>query len=512
MSSLWHASGCQILIHVMKPDVEPSAVAAVFRPWGAMSVTLESRGTADYDMQTRLGDHLPWLLAITRTSAERRIISTSGRNRRDAPFVQGAGRPTDGAHKGRIMMPRVRYPLRKPALACTVALSLFALAGSAQAQSFKLRLEFKGSDGGRPMTPLLRDSAGNLYGTTYLGGTEKKDGGVAFKLAPDGTVTVLHKFVGGKDGYDPSSGLIADSRGNLYGLTIAGGDGDKPFGLGTVFKLASDGTESILYAFKGGTNDGSNPVGSLLADSQGNFYGTTMQGGANDQGSVFELAADGTESVLYSFQNGSDGAEPVGGVIADSQGNLYGTTFTGGLGTGGTVFKLAPNGTETILYSFDPGNSYGSNPNAGLIIDKNGNLFGTTANGGNAGSCLVGCGTIFEIASDGSFTVLYRFTGGSDGGNPYAPLLEDKKGNFYGTTVSGGTCGGYGCGVVFELSSGGTETPLYSFTGKDDGDGPGAAVIADKHGNLFGTAEEGGQTCPNYIFQTGCGTVFEIKR
>jgi uncharacterized repeat protein (TIGR03803 family) len=409
------------------------------------------------------------------------------------------------------MMRQVRYPSRKAALACSVALSLFALAGSAHAQTFKLRLDFKGNDGGLPSTPLLLDSAGNLYGTTFVGGTKKEDGGVVFKLAPDGEETVLHAFKGGKDGQDPSSGLIADSQSNLYGLTLTGGDGDKPFGLGTVFKLAPDGTETILYAFKGGS-DGRNPDGSLLADSQGNFYGTTLQGGANGQGTVFKLAPDGTETVLYSFQNGSDGAEPVAGVIADAQGNLYGTTFTGGPGTGGTVFKLAPDGTETVLYAFDPGNSYGANPNAGLIMDKNGNLYGTTTNGGTPGGCLVGCGTIFEIASDGTFTVLYRFTGGSDGGNPTASLLEDKNGNFYGTTEAGGACGGYGCGVVFELTSGGQETALYSFTGKSDGAGPGAAVIADKHGNLFGTADRGGRTCPNYIFQAGCGTVFEVKQ
>jgi len=409
-------------------------------------------------------------------------------------------------------MQQIRYLSRKPVLACTVALSLFALAGSAQAQSFTQRLEFKGSNGGLPSTPLLLDSAGNLYGTTFLGGNKKKDGGVVFKLAPDGkTTTVLHEFKGGKDGLAPSSGLIADSQGNLYGLTLSGGDADKPFGLGTVFKLAPSGTETVLYAFKGGT-DGSNPEGNLLADSQGNFYGTTLQGGGNGQGSVWKLGPDGTETVLYSFQNGNDGAEPVAGVIADAQGNLYGTTFTGGPGTGGTVFKLAPDGTESILFAFAPGNNNGANPNAGLIIDKNGNLYGTTTNGGSPGNCPAGCGTIFEIASDGTFTVLYRFTGGSDGGNPVAPLLEDKNGNFYGTTESGGTCGGYGCGVVFELTSSGQETPLYSFTGKSDGEGPGAAVVADKHGNLFGTAERGGQTCPNYVFQTGCGTVFEVKQ
>jgi uncharacterized repeat protein (TIGR03803 family) len=176
------------------------------------------------------------------------------------------------------------------------------------------------------------------------------------------------------------------------------------------------------------------------------------------------------------------------------------------------VFKLAPDGTESVLFAFDLANNNGANPNAGPIIDKNGNLFGTTTNGGSPGGCLSGCGTIFEIDSGGPFSVLYKFTGGNDGGNPAAPLLEDKKGNFYGTTEAGGPCGGYGCGVVFELTSGGQENTLYSFTGKTDGEGPGAAVIADKHGNLFGTAERGGQTCPKYIFQTGCGTIFEVRR
>jgi uncharacterized repeat protein (TIGR03803 family) len=245
------------------------------------------------------------------------------------------------------------------------------------------------SDGFGPSGGLIADSAGNLYGTTYDGGGAAtgcggSGCGVVFKLSPDGTYTVLHTFTG-SDGANPATGLIADSSGNLYGTTVFGGGTACAQGCGVVFKVAPDGTETVLYSFKGGT-DGLYPAGRLIADSSGNLYGVA-EGGALGGGVVFKLAPDGTETVLYSFcskPSCSDGEGPSGSLIADSAGNLYGTTATGGGGGGGcypaagcgVIFKLAPDGTETVLYYFR-GGSDGANPQGGLIADSAGNLYGT---------------------------------------------------------------------------------------------------------------------------------------
>jgi uncharacterized repeat protein (TIGR03803 family) len=397
-------------------------------------------------------------------------------------------------------MSRIRFFV--PQSACALALAAFALAGSAQAGNFRLLHDFKGRDGGLAMAGLIRDNSGNLFGTTFLGG--RKNGGVVFELTSNGKETVLHDFLGGNDGNAPYGNLIADQQGNLYGTTESGGGSSR---FGTVFKLAPDGTETILYAFTDGS-DGGNPVAGLLADASGNLYSTTMAGGENGQGTVFELSPDGSETVLHSFANGSDGAEPVAGLIADKHGNFYGTTFTGGSGGNGTAFKLAPGGTETILFSFSLGNSSGADPDGSLVADDKGNLYGTTGIGGS-GNCQDGCGVVFEIAANGQFSDLYSFTGGADGANPYASLIRDKKGNFYGTTVGGGSgCGG--CGAVFKLTPDGKETTLYSFNGTKDGAHPYAQLFLDGQGDLFGTASIKGLSCLDYAI-SGCGTVFEVK-
>jgi uncharacterized repeat protein (TIGR03803 family) len=240
---------------------------------------------------------------------------------------------------------------------------------------------------------------------------------------------------------------------------------------------AAKGKEKVLYSFCSQTHcfDGQAPRAGLITDKKGNFYGTTYYGGSYNYGAIFKLAPKGTETALYSFEDGSDGYFPVAGLIMDSAGNLYGTTEDGGTGCVttngcGTVFKLAPNGTETVLYAFTNG-SDGGYPEAGLIMDKEGNLYGTTDDGGaNA------YGTVFKVAPDGTETVLHSFTG-SDGANPVAGLIMDKKGNFYGTTAVGGT---YGYGTVFKLAPNGTETVLYAFTNGSDGGYPENGVIMDK--------------------------------
>ena len=295
-----------------------------------------------------------------------------------------------------------------------------------------------GNDGQLPHAGLIMDSAGNLYGTTEEGGGLHCGGscGTVFKLAPDGTETVLHSFTGIDDGNVLVSGLIEDGAGDFYGTTIFGGTD----GYGTVFKLAPDGTETVLYSFQGGS-DGAFLQAGVIRDSVGDLYGTTSEGGTDGYGTVFRLAPDGTKTVLYSFMGGSDGAFPLAGLIRVGH-NLYGTTKAGGAYGSGTIFELAPHHTETVLYSFMDG-SDGAFPQAGVIRDRAGNLYGTTSQGGTHGA-----GTVFKLAPDGTETVLHSFKGGGDGQVPYAGLMMGANGYLYGTTVRGGT---YRKGTVFKI-------------------------------------------------------------
>ena len=335
--------------------------------------------------------------------------------------------------------------------------------------------------------------------------------------------SVPYTFSGNSDGASPASALISDSHGNLYGTAVYGGNTsgsncpgqDPPTGCGVVFELTppSGGTgpwtETVLYTFQGGS-DGAYPQSSLIFDSRGNLFGTTSNGGKlsgscsglGGCGVVFELSppsggkAPWTETVLYTFQGGNDGAFPYASLIFDSNGNLYGTTSGGGTGLDGTVFELSPPSgspstwTETALYSFT-GSSDGGSPLAGVIFDSSGNLYGTTYSGAH------GLGVVFELSppsgGSGSWSedVLFVFTGHGDGGLPFAGLTFDSKGNLYGTTAIGGLTSGAtckksgGCGVVFELSPPGvgsddwTETPIYTFTASTDGGYPYAGVIFD---------------------------------
>jgi uncharacterized repeat protein (TIGR03803 family) len=228
-----------------------------------------------------------------------------------------------------------------------------------------------------------------------------------FKLAPDGTETVLHAFAGAAagDGCFPYAGLIADSAGNFYGTTVVGGSAacDSGFGCGTVFRVAPDGTETVLHAFAGGS-DGMNPLGGLVADPSGNLYGTTQAGGENCNpgcGTAFKVATDGTETILHIFVGGSDGSFPNAGLALDKTGNLYGATQSGGSTRCrkrpgcGTVFELTSNGTETILHSFEAHKS-GVAPLA-PVLDKGLSVFGTTYLGGNTDACSHGCGVVFKL-------------------------------------------------------------------------------------------------------------------
>jgi uncharacterized repeat protein (TIGR03803 family) len=328
------------------------------------------------------------------------------------------------------------------------------------------------TDGEFPPASLIFDAAGNLYGTTNEGGTH--GGGTVFELTPivggGWTETVLYNFCSQTnctDGEFPLAGLIFDAAGDLYGTTWEGG----AYGVGTVFELtptAGGGwTEQVLHSFNGG--DGSYPyLGGLIFDAAGNLYGTTLWGGAYPSvGTVFELtptAGGGwTEQVLHSF-NGADGFNPEDSLVFDAAGNLYGTTYEGGGYGYGTVFELTPTAgggwTEQVLHSFDNNGTDGFYPEASLIFDAAGNLYGTTQAGGTS-TCDGGCGTVFELRPTvgGGWTeqVLHSFGSGGDGAFPLAGLIFDRVGNLYGTTGGGGAnqCAGSSCGTVFEL------TPLY---------------------------------------------------
>jgi uncharacterized repeat protein (TIGR03803 family) len=345
-------------------------------------------------------------------------------------------------------------------------------------------------DGGNPAAGLVRDASGNLYGTTSQGGTSNL--GTVFKLEPTGTETVLYSFGGEPDGAVPLANLIRDAAGNLYGTTSQGGTAN----LGTVFKLDPAAKETVLYSFVGGPTDGADPVAGLIEGAAGSFYGTTFEGGTGpchrnphykiemppSCGTIFKLDTAGMETVIYSFTGDPDGANPAASFVRDTSGNFYGTTSAGGNlciiipgpwpstpTTGiycGTIFKLDTTGTETVLHRFN-GQPDGAVPLAGLVLDTAGNLYGTTSQGG-AGGCTVssgplggpknlGCGSVFKLDASGTETVLYSFSGTGLDWHPQAQLALDAAGNLYGTTTQGGVtgnaCGIYGCGVVFELGA-----------------------------------------------------------
>ena len=277
---------------------------------------------------------------------------------------------------------------------------------------------------------------------------------IAARPAQAQTETVLYNFTGGSDGSRPQSSLIADGAGNLYGTTALGGTcpGWNQYGCGVVFEISPNGSggwkQTVLHTFAA-PPDGAKPLFSpVIFDKSGNLYGTTQWGGASNVGTVFELSPAGaswTATILYSFTGGADGGHPAAGLVMDPAGNLYGTGQTGGANGQGTVFKLSPSGAETLLYTFGSQSGDGSYPFAGLVLDETGNLYGTTLSGGANGG-----GTVFKLAPTGTETVLYSFGSRSgDASNPWSGLVFDEKGNLYGTTHAGGA---HGAGAVFEVN------------------------------------------------------------
>jgi uncharacterized repeat protein (TIGR03803 family) len=373
------------------------------------------------------------------------------------------------------------------------------------------------SDGSGPAAGLIADGASNLYGTTVAGGrgTGCSEGndfgcGTVFKVAKGGNETILHAFAGGCDGAWPEGSVNGDSQNNLYGTTSGGGVCKSHGGFGTVYKIAPDGSETVLYAFQAGV-DGGFPEGNLVRDQDGNLFGTTENGGdmtectGNGCGVVFEVTPAGGETVLHAFQAGADGSQPFAGLMMDNSGNLFGTTMLGGgsancSGGCGTVFEVTPDETETVLYAFQGGTD-GCLPRAGLISDGAGNFYGT------ASACGAdGYGAVFKVTSGGSETLLHSFQAGSDGEDPFSGLVMDNSGDLYGTTYygSGSGCGKRGgCGTIFEVTAGGSEEILYAFR-NSHGRYPEAGLLLDADGDLYGTAASGGKH--NH------GIVFELKK
>ena len=374
------------------------------------------------------------------------------------------------------------------------------IAAQAQAQTFQLLHSFTGfGDGSVPEAGVTLDRAGNLYGTTFQG--------TVFKLSHAGSgwvLSTLYTFAGGSDGARPASRVIFGPDGTLYGTTSEGGAN----GFGTVYNLRPPATvckstvcawtETIIHNFTG--SDGAAPqLGDLVLDAGGNIYGTTSGGGAHGEGVVFELTPSGagwTESVLYSFAGGNDGSVPYSGVTFDASGNLYGTTTLGGTHSVGTVYELTPSRlgwSETILYAFD-GRDHSFTPYGGVILDRQGNLYGTACGGPD------GAGTVFELVpSNGgwSYNLVYGFSGYA--GPRDAPTM-DASGNIFLTDLNTGPAQ---AGSVYKLTPGAggwTATDLYDFNGASTGAAPFGNIVLGADGNIYGTTTLGGTNNLGIVF------------
>jgi uncharacterized repeat protein (TIGR03803 family) len=374
---------------------------------------------------------------------------------------------------------------------------ILVVASVAQSQTFTVLYSFGVSpDGSNPQAALIPDGQGGAYGTTFYGGAHGY--GALFRLDRTGQESIVYSFAGPPDGGNPAGNLVRDSAGNIFGATVWGGVSNS----GTVFKVDATGQESVLYSFQGGSTDGANPEGGVIEDSAGNLYGTTAGGGsflgcANyGCGIVFKLDTSGKQTMLYSFtgdtQNGAiDGANPWSTLLRDAAGNLYGTTTLGGTSGFGTIFKLDSTGNETLLHNF--AGTEGAYPYAGLIADTSLNLYGTAYEGGTSH-----VGTIFKMDKTGTVTALHSFAGGTDGAFPSAGVVRDTAGNLYGITTQGGPAD---FGTVFKFDTGGNETVLQSFSGGKQGMAPEAGVVLDKAGNIYGTAYYGGRANNGIVFR-----------
>jgi uncharacterized repeat protein (TIGR03803 family) len=396
--------------------------------------------------------------------------------------------------------------------ACTIFLLLAATASPAQV--FTTLVNFNGPDGAGsgPNGSLVQGADGNVYETTLVGGF--KNDGAIIEVTPDGRVTTLHSFCrqrGCPDGFDPAVGLARAADGNFYGTTPLGGGSTRcSEGCGTVFKVDPRGTLTTLHSFR--NDDGSYADGVLTEATDGNFYGTTSNGGdlkcipPYGCGTVFKITPQGRLTTLHRF-HASDGEFPNGKLVQATDGNFYGTTYAGGGTTYGepgcrgnneigcgTIFRITPTGTLTTLHRFN--NADGAYPSAGLVQASDGNLYGTTSSvSGSPCHVNLGCGTVFKMTLQGVLTTLYRFSI-AEGSQPNGELIEATDGNFYGTTLYGGdlACNppyDYGCGTVFQITTAGSVTILHVFD-STDGASPHGALLQATNGTIYGTTGYGG--------------------
>lgn len=391
---------------------------------------------------------------------------------------------------------------------------VIAVASVASAQTFRTVLNFDGSDGAAPSyVTLMQARNGNLWGTTSRGLNDINDS-VAFEIGPQGTITSFPGI-----GTGAGTGLILGVDNSYYGVLQSYGSAYD----GSVYYLDPAGTLTTLFSFSG--TNGSGPVGPLALGTDGDFYGTTSEGGTGNCsffgmvgcGTIFKITPGGTLTTLFNLNHDS-GIFPTA-LVQGTDGSLYGATGSGGSGCPagrvgcGTIFTITPKGGFRVLYNFVDG----YDALGGLVEGADGNFYGTTQRGGFSNtSCPFGCGTIFKITPAGTFTTLYTFTGGSDGGYPFGPLAAGTDGNFYGTASAGGdyqsTCGfalGLGCGTLFQITPSGSLTTLYSF-GPTDGANPEGGLVQHTSGVFFGTTLTGGDFSGNCASEDGCGTVFSL--
>jgi len=394
---------------------------------------------------------------------------------------------------------------------CAVFALCVVAAISLPGQTFETLYRFSGADGKGPQGTLVQGTDGNFYGTTADGGATSL--GTLFKITPAGALTTVHSFcVQGfypcPDGAYPVGGVVQAANGDFYGATQSGGLVDTNFG--TVFQITPSGMLTTLFMFDGG--DGILPSAPLVQAANGDLYGTTIGSGANGKGgTVFRVAPAGTLTTLYNFcsQSGcADGEQPFAGLVQGADSEFYGTTYQGGANNSGTVFRMTPAGRLTTLYSFcsQSGCTDGASPYAGLVEDTAGNFYGTTYQGGTNNS-----GTVFKITPDGRLTTLYSFcsqSGCADGAYPYAGLVYASDDNFYGATYQGGSNNE---GTLFRIKPDRALSTLYSFCshhGCLDGELPYGGLLQGTDGNFYGTASGGGLGCGE---PGGCGTVFRLS-
>ncbi len=391
----------------------------------------------------------------------------------------------------------------------------------APAQTFNSLLSFDEANGNGPRYgALVQGANGNFYGTTEYGGANLN--GEVFEITASGMLTTLHSFCGEANcagGLQPYAAPVLATNGNFYGTTWNGGANAQ----GVVYEITPAGKYSVLYTFCSRTNcaDGGQPYAAPIQASNGNLYGTASSGGANNQGVVYEITSAGKYTPLYSFcslTNCADGAAPLAGLVQAANGDFYGTTWSDGAGAAGTVFEITSTGKLTTLHSFcDEGVpcTDGANPSAALVQAANGNFYGTTQNGGD-GEYGAG-GTVFEITAAGKLTTLYTFCSLPDCADGYFPsgaLVQATSGDFYGTTGDGGAAGEGPNGTVFEITAKGKLTTLYNFcsqAGCTDGAVPLAGLLQATNGTFYGVTNQGGTYSNAEYCSNACGTVFSLS-